>query len=112
MKYSSIAITGVARDDPRIVASKRNYEARNPDHARVQLELELPGQPWVARVVPLSSRKLAPEAFNELKDLALRMFDAAGFTEIDPNRLTLTSVTTKEGDVYRSYLFAVAPVED
>ena len=40
------------------------------------------------------------------------MFDAAGFTEIDPNRLALTSATTKEGDVYRRYLFAVAPVED
>ena len=112
MKYSSLAITGVAKNEPRIVASKRNYEARNPDHARVQLELELPGQPWVARVVPLSSQKLAPEAFNELKDLALRMFDAAGFTEIDPNRLTLTSVTTKEGDVYHSYLFAVVPAEN
>ena len=112
MKYSSIAITGVARDDPRIVASKRNYEARNPDHARMQLELELPGQPWVAQVVPLDPQKLAPGVYDDLKNLALRMFDAAGFTEIDPNRLALTSATTKEGDVYRRYFFAVAPVED
>jgi len=107
--YSGAVLKRVGRGEHRVVATRRDLRANNPDHARILLEAEIPERPDVLLTVPLTPARLTQETYETLREGVLEQLADAGLVEIDPERLALTVVNVRKGDAYHSYLLAIAP---
>ncbi len=109
-EYCGIIVGDVAGSkDPRVVAKSFGYEARDLDHARIQLEAGIPAHQRAIRILPLDRQRVADEVYGKLRALALELLRESGANQLEGGEVALWSVIVRSGKEYDSYLFAIVP---